>query len=124
MARRYAFARRERLLQAAEFRAVFASPFQAREAQFILRAVHRGGDASARLGLVVPRRAVPKAWQRNHLKRLIRESFRHHKATLHGLDVVVQVTSKALTADARARRQTLERLWMQIAEQCRSSSSH
>ena len=123
MARRFAFTRRERLTQPSEFRAVFASPHQVREAAFVIRAARRLNEGGSRLGLVVPRRAVPKAWQRNQLKRLVRESFRHHKTALHGLDVVVQVTAKALDADTTLRRQTLERLWAQLAKQCRSSSS-
>ena len=46
---------------------------------------------SARLGLVVPKRGTPRAHQRNRVKRLVRESFRHEAATLPCADMVVQV---------------------------------
>jgi len=121
MTRRFALARRDRLTQSADFRAAFASRCQIRDSLFILRANPGVDHHVARLGLAVPRRTVPKAWQRNRLKRLIRESFRHHKAALHGLDVVVLVTPRALAADSAVRRTTLERLWSEIAAKCKKS---
>ena len=47
--------------------------------------------AGARLGLVVTKKGTPKAYRRNRVKRLIRESFRHEAPTLPGVDIVVQV---------------------------------
>ena len=44
-----------------------------------------------RLGISVAKRNVKKSVQRSFLKRLVRESFRLHKRSLLGLDVVVLV---------------------------------
>jgi len=121
VARQFSFARRERLTRAADFRSALTSPCQARDALFILRAHRRSDRERARLGLAVSRRAAPKAWQRNELKRAIRESFRHHKAELQGVDIVVLVTNKAVTAGPAERRKSLERLWCEVAEKCKSS---
>jgi len=43
-----------------------------------------------RLGIVVGKRAVRRAVDRNRLKRAIRESFRHEQHRLPSLDIVVQ----------------------------------
>jgi ribonuclease P protein component len=45
----------------------------------------------ARIALVVPKRHLPRAVDRNRAKRVIREAFRLHQAELAGLDVVVRL---------------------------------
>jgi len=50
------------------------------------------GDApiAARLGLAVAKKCAKRAVDRNRLKRLARESFRQHKQSLAGFDIVRQ----------------------------------
>jgi ribonuclease P protein component len=43
----------------------------------------------ARVGTIVAKRYARKAVLRNKVRRLIRESFRHNKSLLAGLDLVV-----------------------------------
>lgn len=43
-----------------------------------------------RLALIVPKKAVPGAVERNRIRRLIREAFRLHQAKLQGLDCVLR----------------------------------
>jgi ribonuclease P protein component len=93
-----------------------------RDALFTIRA-RTSLHGAARLGLVVSRRAAPRAVQRNRIKRYIRESFRHHKPLLRGLDVVVLANAKAADTDSATQRTTLERLWRIVAEKCKSTSS-
>ncbi len=45
----------------------------------------------ARLGLVVSKRGNALAVRRNRIKRILRETFRHERAQLPPLDLVVQV---------------------------------
>ena len=58
----------------------------------------------ARLGLIVPKRTVRKAVERNRMKRVLREEFRQRRPTLPALDIVIQVMARvddsALRADA------------------------
>ncbi|MBD3646089.1 MAG: ribonuclease P protein component [Pseudomonadales bacterium] len=78
----------QRLRRPGEFDAVF------KKAQ--LRVSHQACLALAipnrldrrRLGLVVGKKAAPRAVDRNRLKRLMRESFRQH-CLLEGMDVVL-----------------------------------
>ena len=44
-----------------------------------------------RVGIVVPRRLVPTAVQRNRIKRIVRDAFRRITPPLPALDLVVQV---------------------------------
>lgn len=53
--------------------------------------VRPNGLASARLGIIAARRAIPRAVDRNRGKRLVREVFRAAQRRLAPLDVVVQL---------------------------------
>ena len=52
----------------------------------------------ARLGIVVGRKALPRAVDRNRFKRLVREQFRKVAAQLQPLDIVVQAQGKLTLA--------------------------
>jgi|TARA_B100000315_G_scaffold249896_1_gene281826 ribonuclease P protein component len=45
----------------------------------------------ARLGLVVAKRDIRRANERNQVKRIVREAFRHKRDELPALDVIVLV---------------------------------
>ncbi len=48
--------------------------------------------AGARLALIVPKKLVPTAVQRNRIRRLAREAFRLQQDDLAGFDYLVRVT--------------------------------
>ena len=54
----------------------------------------RNAAGRARLGLIVPKRGISKACDRNLVKRIIREQFRTAQKRLPALDIVVQVFGK------------------------------
>ena len=68
-----------------------------------------------RLGLAVGRR-VGNAVRRNRLKRLIRESFRHHQDRFGAQDMVIVARSSAANAEAGSLRQDLERCWNKVKD--------
>ncbi len=50
--------------------------------------VRRNLGAGARLGLVISKKSVPTAVNRNRIKRMVRESFRLHWPRLPSVDVI------------------------------------
>lgn len=57
---------------------------------------------TARLGLVVGKRALPRAHERNRAKRVLRDAFRRRRADLPAMDIVIQVTGDAASDRYRA----------------------
>ncbi len=55
----------------------------------------------ARLGLIVPKKVLARAVDRNRLKRLVREVFRLHQQGLSGKDVIVRVKARRAMAEYR-----------------------
>ncbi|KTC94645.1 ribonuclease P protein component (RNase P) [Legionella erythra] len=82
----YCFDKKRRLLKKKDFDVVFNQPNKTVTSEFVL--LHRANTLGyARLGLALSKKLVPKAHQRNRLKRLLRESFRTHP--LPAVDVIV-----------------------------------
>ena len=75
--------------------------------------VRRDGQP-ARLGLAIAKKQVRLATQRNRLKRLVRETFREHRAELAGLDLVVMARAGAAAADNRRLRRSLQSHFHQL----------
>lgn len=68
------FPKSARLRAAPEFQAVFKAGLK--HSGVFFRLYFLSGATPARLGLSVPKKAVPQSVSRNRLKRLCRESFR------------------------------------------------
>lgn len=49
-----------------------------------------------RLGLIVPKRVLPRAVDRNRVKRQLREWFRSNQTRLGSRDILIRVTKKNL----------------------------
>lgn len=78
------------------------------------------GLEHARLGLAISVKAARRATQRNRLKRLAREAFRHHRHELGGLDVVVLARPGAARLDNQDLRNSLDRHYAQLPARCAS----
>jgi ribonuclease P protein component len=76
----------------------------------------------ARLGVTVSRRVALRANRRNHIKRIIRESFRAHQAALGGLDLVVVAREPARSATPDQLRASLNRHWKVFYRTCEPHS--
>jgi len=83
---------------------VFTKPLFTKKNQFFSVFATQGGQQQPRLGIVVAKRYVRLAVERNKLKRVIRESFRHQQKQLAGLDVVV-VVKKNFVAQLMSKTQ-------------------
>jgi ribonuclease P protein component len=80
---------------------------------FRIRAVQSGAKES-RLGLIVAKRAVPKAVDRHRLKRLMREYFRCHRQQLDTMDIVITALPEAAHHSNQEIRQCLHQLWHKL----------
>jgi ribonuclease P protein component len=104
------FGRNNRLLNAAAFDHVFKKANRSRDKWFtVLSRENNGGGA--RLGLAISKNRCRKATARNRIKRIVRESFRHHQAELGSLDVVVINQAAAATATSRQLFDSLAGHW-------------
>lgn len=116
---RYGFSREFRLLDPAEFRSVFEQAERSRDSYLVVLA-RRNDLTVARLGLAISKKNVRKSVDRNRIKRLVRESFRHNRTALGSVDIVVMARSAILRADREVIRQSLERHWEILIKRCDS----
>lgn len=78
-----------RLLNSHDFKCVFDdAPLRTSHQLFLLLA-RRNQLPTARLGLVIAKKHIRHAVDRNRMKRLIRETFRARQQQLSGVDVIV-----------------------------------
>lgn len=68
----------------------------------------------ARIGLAVSRRVSKRAVDRNRIKRVVRESFRHQRQTLPAVDVLVVARSSARITANHLLRGDLNQLWLRL----------
>jgi len=118
-ARRYGFPETLRIKTAGEYDYVFASPCRVANRCFTALA-RPNQQAHPRLGLIISKRCAKSAVQRNRLKRLIRESFRHSQAGLAGLDIVVIGKQAAVSKTNQELFSLLHRQWLEL-ERCKES---
>jgi ribonuclease P protein component len=104
-----------RLRRKSDFDAAYARGRRLGDGFFTVIAL-RNDWGAPRLGLAVAVRAAGGAVPRNRLRRLIRESFRLHQASLPALDLVVSARPPARNAAPGALRASLAALWSKAAE--------
>jgi ribonuclease P protein component len=115
------FSKSLRLLTAADFKRVFDSPDRRSvDGKFTLLARKNGLD-HARIGMAITKKRLKKAVDRNLAKRIIRESFRAHQATLTGYDIVVLNRNGVMNAENRDLFRSLETHWSRLVSRCKKS---
>ncbi|MER3546479.1 MAG: ribonuclease P protein component [Rhodanobacteraceae bacterium] len=102
-----------RLRSAADFGALRHAPGTFDTRYFLIR-YGRGATAQARCGLAVSRKVSKRAVQRNRIKRIARESFRHVRAQLPPLDILLIARVQAVDAPNQALRGDLDRAWPRL----------
>jgi ribonuclease P protein component len=114
------FPRASRLTDKPQFDVVHRQGQRASDALF--QVLTRPNDSGrARLGLAVGVKAAGNAVQRNRLKRLVRESFRHCQQDLPPVDVVINARGAAAKAGNDEIRASLAVHWDRIARRCARS---
>ena len=102
------FGKSNRLLLKADFSVIFRDPtgqFSANP----LRMLYRKNELqSSRIGIIVPKRVIRLATERNQHKRIVKEQFRRVKECLPNVDIVLLVNRKA---DRGELKQSCDRIW-------------
>ncbi|KAA3628139.1 MAG: ribonuclease P protein component [Proteobacteria bacterium] len=118
--RRLGFPRRIRLLSAHDYQRVFAQP--ERSSDTVLSVLARTNTLGyARLGMAISRKVAPKAHQRNRIKRVIRESFRHLSLELTGIDFVVMARTGVIHRTNNEIRASIEHHLQRLVRLCANS---
>ena len=110
----YGFPRQVRLLSAEDYRNVFNDVTCKVSNRHILLLARESNTQHSRVGLVVAKKNVRKAVERNRFKRLVRDSFRLHQHTLEPLDIVVLSRPGLSDLDNQTIIKQLENLWLRL----------
>lgn len=110
------FSRNHRLVTKAEFDFVFDKALKVSQ-RHLLALFKPNNRPHARLGLVIGKRVINRAVQRNQTKRVIRESFRHIQKRLPGYDIIVIARQQCDTLDKTKLREGIDRLWEKLLTQ-------
>ena len=89
MADSLSFGKSRRLLNASDYRTVFDDVHWKVSTKEILFLSRKNGLDHPRLGLVIAKKSIRHAVQRNRVKRIIRESFRLQQYQLPAVDLIV-----------------------------------
>lgn len=107
----FAFPRRARLTASKEYDRVLKEA-EVRKRAGPVRLTALGNELCiARLGLIVGKRGIAKANQRNRVKRVIREFFRQRYHELPAMDIVIQVLHPV---SPKELRELLNRLFREL----------
>lgn len=116
------FPKRLRLRSQDEFKAVFQHYQRLSESSFAA-AIRPNNLDHARLGLSIAKRHIKRSVDRNRLKRVIRETFRHRQANLASLDIVVMVKYPIADLTKAEVNACIQRLLQKVEQQLKQSSS-
>jgi len=110
----FCFPRQVRLLTAGDYQSVFNNTScKVFAGEFLLLATKRN-DSLSRLGLIVAKKNEKHAVGRNRIKRLVRDSFRHHKAELAGYDIVFLARQGIKELDNSTLSKRVDKAWDQL----------
>jgi len=116
----FGFAKPLRLLNAAQYRAVFTAKEQVRAAHPNLLILACRNDLDhPRLGLVIAKKHVRNASDRNRIKRIARETFRLYQHELAAVDAVVLARPGVAELDKAALAKLLNKLWRKLANRAK-----
>lgn len=111
------FGRDKRLLTSRQFSAVFDSPSGKAPGKSVLLLARDNGLDHPRIGLVIGKKSVKLAVERNRIKRIIRDSFRLHQDLIGALDIVVVARKGLGDLENAELHQQFGKLWKRLVRQ-------
>jgi ribonuclease P protein component len=111
----YGFSRQNRLVNKSDFQSVFDSSCKTVHKYLLAR--HRSNQFDCpRLGLMISKHHIKNSVNRNRIRRIVRESFRHNQKMIAGLDLIVMVRNGQFSLDKAVLRNDVDQLWQAIAK--------
>lgn len=95
----YGFDKSKRLLTPAQFKHVFDNPIKKIHSTHFLLFVANNTNNHPRLGLAITKKKLKNATDRNLVKRITRQIFRHHQHKIAQVDVVLIVKMRLPNKD-------------------------
>jgi ribonuclease P protein component len=119
----YLFDKSLRLLDASAYKAVFDDARIKVSSQQALYLAREGATNQPRLGLVIAKKNVRHATQRNRIKRIIRESFRLRQHQLPAVDTVVLARRGLDKLDNSELHSLFNKLWQQLQQKAQKQAN-
>ena len=110
----YSFTQQKRLLKAQEYRQIFDQVSCKISDRHMLILATDNQFSQSRLGVIIAKKNIRLAVNRNRIKRLLRESFRHQTQFPISVDLVVMARSGINELSNTELRQLLERQWQRL----------
>lgn len=102
------------MLTASDYSQIFQDvQIRASSQRFLILAKDQKRD-TARLGVIVAKKNVKLAVQRNRIKRLLRETFRNERAELPKIDIIVLAKKGVHLAENSEILSELDYLWRKL----------
>ncbi len=121
---RLTFQRHQRLLTPAHYKSVFEqTEGRVSHSAFLLLARKTQPEQPARLGLVVAKKHLKRAVDRNLFKRIVRTQFRLAQEQLTGLDIVVLARPGSKQMDSAQLAGELQKYWPKLVRRCHNTSA-
>ena len=112
-----------RLLKPGQFKTVFDGAACKASGPSLLLLARENSLSHARLGLVIAKKNVRHAVDRNKVKRIARESFRQHRAELGNLDIVVLARKGVGDLDNSALHALYQGMWRRLIKSAAKNRS-
>lgn len=112
------FPRSARLLTGADYSCVFKKNQRFSDRYWTIL-VHENPAQASKLGLAIAKKRAKRAVDRNKIKRIARESYRHHRLDMHGLQLVVMNRDAAAAEHVAGLRRSMDSLCRKIISKYR-----
>ncbi|MCX8642078.1 MULTISPECIES: ribonuclease P protein component [unclassified Gilliamella] len=112
---KFTFPRELRLLTPFDFNYVFQESVRA-GSPFLTLVARKNTLNHCRLGFAIAKKQIKRSHERNRIKRLAKEYFRHHQHQFPNIDFILMAKSPAIELDNQKLVATLEKLCQRIIE--------
>ena len=113
------FPRELRLLTPFDFNRVFQESIRV-GSPFLTLVTRKNDLAHARLGFAIAKKQVKRAHERNRIKRLAKEYFRHHQHQFPNIDFILMAKQPVIQLNNQQLVETLDKLCQQIIKKQRN----